>query len=430
MVHQTALLVIIYLSSLFAALLYFVYAAARLLPIAAGHVMRRDWSGFTRLAMAHGAGAAAVMVLFAFGKVTPPWPQQGTVWDWFAKLEAVAMLFSFRAEPFELTLAVVASAAGAALIWLCRARLAPPQAVPLLAVVAVFVVMPIALKGVYFADTRLPGTIAGLLLAAVQVFPAGARPAGGINPRLAAAAGAAVLLAAFLKPAAFWLQVRPVLDARLALPALFAEVPQGSIVAIHGVNAKANIGGLRAWHMPLIQLTRGEYFFPEVFPNYFIDFRQPPPIPTNENDEVAINTELLCSGMTHVVLIGDTSKWPAAWPADVLHREGNLTMVRVRRGGASDAANAANAAPTCAPAGPAGPPGGRISMPADSRPSRRTLSLRPSPLSSPASTRQRCFATRSRSSAAISATSSAGAGFPTRAMSFASMTAAATGPGN
>ena len=82
------------------------------------------------------------------------------------------MLFSFRAEPFELTLAVVASAAGAALIWLCRARIAPPQALPLLAVVAVFVLMPIALKGVYFADTRLPGTIAGLLLAAVQLRPA------------------------------------------------------------------------------------------------------------------------------------------------------------------------------------------------------------------------------------------------------------------
>ena len=233
---------------------------------------------------------------------------------------------------------------------------------PLLAVVAVFVLMPVALKGVYYADTRLPGTIAGLLLAAVQL-----RPAGPAHPRLAAAAGVAVLLAAFLKPVAFWLQVRPVLEARLALPALFAEVPQGSIVAIHGVNAKASIGGLRAWHMPLIQLTRGEYFFPEVFPNYFIDFRQPPPIPTNENDEVAINTELLCSGMTHVVLIGDTRQWPAALPADVLHREGNLTMVRVRRGGASDDPNAANAAPSCAPAGPAGPPGGRISMPVGDR---------------------------------------------------------------
>jgi hypothetical protein len=300
------------------------------------------------------------MALFAFGKAAPPWPQQGTVWDWFAKLEAVAMLFSFRAEPFELTLAVIASAVGAALVWLCRARLAPPQAVPLLAVVAVFVVMPIALKGVYFADTRLPGTIAGLLLAAVQMRSMSAE-----YPRLVRVAGAAVLLVALLKPAAFWLQVRPVLEARLALPALFAEVPQGSVVAIHGVNSKANIGGLSAWHMPLIQLTRGEYFFPEVFPNYFIDFRQPPPIPTNENDEVAINYELLCSGMTHVVLIGDTSKWPAAWPADVLHREGNLTMVRVRRGGVLDAADAANAAPTCAPAGPAGPPGGRISMPAD-----------------------------------------------------------------
>ena len=360
-IHQTALLAIIYLSSLFPALLYVVYAGVRLLPIAAGHALRRDWAAFARLAMAHGASFAALMALFAFGTVAPPWPQQGTVWDWLSKLEAVAMLFSFRAEPFELTLAVVASAAGAALIWLCRARIAPPQALPLLAVVAVFVLMPIALKGVYFADTRLPGTIAGLLLAAVQLRPP--RPN---DARLVAAAGAVVLMAAFLKPAAFWLQVRPVLEARLALPALFAEVPQGSIVAIHGVNAKANIGGLRAWHMPLIQLTRGEYFFPEVFPNYFVDFRQPPPIPTNENDEVAINSELLCSGMTHVVLIGDTRQWPAVLPADVLRREGNLTMVRARRGGASDDPNVADAAPSCA-SGPAGQPGGRISMPADHR---------------------------------------------------------------
>jgi hypothetical protein len=181
-----------------------------------------------------------------------------------------------------------------------------------------------------------------------------------------AAAGAALVLAALLKPMAVWMQMRPVLEARRALPALFADVPQGSIVAIHGVNSKANIGGLRAWHMPLIQLTRGEYFFPEVFPNYFIDFRQPPPIPTNENDEVAINSELLCSGMTHVVLIGDTRQWPAALPADVLRREGGLTMVRVRRGGASDDPNAANAAPSCA-SGPAAQPGGRISMPAADR---------------------------------------------------------------
>jgi hypothetical protein len=359
-VYQTALLAIIYLSSLFAALLYFVYAGIRLLPIAVTRAMRRDFAGLARLAVVHGAGFLVVLALFAFGTVAPPWRQQGTVWEWFSKLEAIAALFSFRAEPFELTLAVLVAVAGAALIWLCRARLAPPQALPLLAVVAVFVLMPVALRGVYFADTRLPGTIAGLLLAAVQVRPVG-------YPWLAAAAGAAVLMAGLLKPVAFWLQVRPVLEARLALPALFAEVPQGSIVAIHGVNAKASIGGLRAWHMPLIQLTRGEYFFPEVFPNYFIDFRQPPPIPTNENDEVAINTELLCSGMTHVVLIGDTRQWPATLPADVLHREGNLTMVRVRRGGASDDPNAANAAPSCAPAGPAGPSGGRISMPADDR---------------------------------------------------------------
>jgi hypothetical protein len=359
-VHQTALLAIVYLSSLFAALLYFVYAGIRLLPVAVTHAMRRDFVGLARLAAVHGAGFAVVLALFAFGTAAPPWPQQGTVWEWFSKLEAIATLFSFRAEPFELTLAVIVAAAGAVLIRLGRVRLAPPQALPLLAVVAVFVLMPVALKGVYYADTRLPGTIAGLLLAAVQVRPAS-------YPRLVAAAGAAVLMAGLLKPVAFWLQVRPVLEARLALPALFAEVPQGSIVAIHGVNAKASIGGLRAWHMPLIQLTRGEYFFPEVFPNYFIDFRQPPPIPTNENDEVAINTELLCSGMTHVVLIGDTRQWPATLPADVLHREGNLTMVRVRRGGASDDPNAANAAPSCAPAGPAGPSGGRISMPADDR---------------------------------------------------------------
>jgi hypothetical protein len=358
-VHQTALLAVIYLSSLFAALLYLVYAGVRLLPIVAGHALRRDWSGFARLATVHGAGPATVMALFVFGTAAPPWPQQGTVWEWFAKLEAVAMLFSFRAEPFELTLAVVASAAGAALI--CRARLAPSQAPALLAVVAVFVLMPIALKGVYFADMRLPGTIAGLLLAGVQV-----RPARLIYPRLAMAAGAVLVLAGLLKPAAMWLQVRPVLDARLALPALFAEVPQGSIVAIHGVNSKANIGGLRAWHLPLIQLARGEYFFPEVFPNYFVDFRLPTPIPTNENDEVAINTELLCSGMTHVVLIGDTRQWPAVLPADVLHREGNLTMVRVRRGGTSDDPNVADAAATCA-GGPASQPGGRISMPADHR---------------------------------------------------------------
>src|SRR5262245_56791975 len=55
-VHQTALLAFVYLSSLFAALLYCVYAAARLLPIAAGHAMRRDGAGFCKLAVAHGAG--------------------------------------------------------------------------------------------------------------------------------------------------------------------------------------------------------------------------------------------------------------------------------------------------------------------------------------------------------------------------------------
>src|SRR5262249_4622699 len=104
-VHQTALLVIVYLSSLFGALLYFVYAAARLLPIAAVHAPRRDWSGFAWLAMAHGTAPAAVLALFVFGTVAPPWRQQGTVWDWFSKLEAVATVFSFRAEPFELTLA-------------------------------------------------------------------------------------------------------------------------------------------------------------------------------------------------------------------------------------------------------------------------------------------------------------------------------------
>jgi hypothetical protein len=99
------------------AFLYIVYATVRLLPLAAGQGRPGAWGGFIRLAVAHGAGPAAIAVLSYWER---PRRLGKTVRVGSGrKFEAVATLLRVQEEPFELTLAIVGLITSVALAWTC-----------------------------------------------------------------------------------------------------------------------------------------------------------------------------------------------------------------------------------------------------------------------------------------------------------------------
>lgn len=324
-VTQTALLLVIYFSSLFPVVLYFGYACVRVAPRLLSALRSREWANAAIICIEHGVtlipiGAAAVL-----GTAGAPWGNKSE-WIWSSKVDAIEGLFWFQAELLEQLLGCVVAGLAACLAFPANARLRAGQAAALAALALLFLAVPFYLRGVAFADTRLPSTILGLMLGCLEIRPS--------SSWWTRAGGVTLAAACLMKPLAYTLQVWPLLQAAETLPILLQNVPEHSRMAIVAGAEGPIIGGQLAWHMPLIQLTRSDYAFAEIFPNYFIDLRAHRVGQQDgglEDTVIQLDRGLACSDLMYVIVVGKLPALPPDLPADVTAAAGQLTLLRIRR---------------------------------------------------------------------------------------------------
>ena len=324
---QAGLLTFTFLSSIFPVVLYFVYAGTRLLPSIIHHIRHFEIDKLSRILGMHGFGALIVLLLFLLGQTAPPW-QQDTNWLLDSKVEAILALFRYYNEPIELGVSALAGISAVGLIWVYPLKFSPGHRNALVALVATFVIMPFLLKGVAFADSRLPGTIAALALGLVQ---AGDARQGRTSTRFVNGVAAFALLAAVVKPWVVINQIRPALEIARAIPQLFDGIPLNSIFSI--IILEEDQGALERFHLhlPLLQLVHGDYFFPEVFRNYFIDFRKSSTLPPDRGNKIGLEESLLCSNITHVAIFALNPNSTEHRFIQILHQHGALSVGRIDR---------------------------------------------------------------------------------------------------
>jgi hypothetical protein len=319
---QTILLSAIYCSSLLPAFLYVVYVSVRLIPDAWRAARTRAWPVLLRLAVDHGTGIAVLGVLFLASRTTPPWGG-GSEWLWSRKQDGLASLLWFQAEPFEQLVGVAAVASTGILVAVLRPRLDRTHVPAVLALLAVFFIIPFYLNGVAFADTRLLAPIVGLVAGLARFGPVRTMPG-----RIAAAV---LTLACVAKPVAFVRQVEPVLAARAALADVLAGVQEGSFISLADGRDGPLIGNQVAGHLPLIHLAQGDFRFRGLFQNYFIRDR------FADADDVAAASGPIetgagragaCSTASYILVIGAL---PPAMPqanAERVAQKGPFTLLR------------------------------------------------------------------------------------------------------
>jgi hypothetical protein len=323
-IGQSILLAAIYCSSLLPAFLYVVYAGVRLLPEAWRAARTRAWPALWRLAIEHGTGVTLLGVLFMASRTTPPWGG-GSEWLWSRKEEAVASLAWFEAEPFEQFVGVAVLVCTGVLAAILKPRIAAAHAPAVLALVALFFMIPFYLNGVAFADSRILAPIVALAAGLARFDPVRSVPG-----RVAATI---LVVACVAKPAAFVHQVEPVLAAQAALADVLAGVPEGSEISLTDGRHGPLIGNQLAGHVPLIHLAKGDFRFRGLFQNYFIRDRFAGPVdpaPASDPMGTGVGLDGSCPTASYVLVIGllppampltDTERVAQSGPFTLFRRE-------------------------------------------------------------------------------------------------------------
>ena len=324
---QAALLALTFLSSIFPVILYFLYAATRLAPSVLTYAARREIPKCIHLVGTHSVGAVVVLLLLFFGQTAPPW-QQDTNWLLESKLEGILALFRYYDEPIEISVAVLSGMSALLLASAFRPKLSAGHAASLLVLVGAFIAMPFLLKGVAFADSRLPGTIMGLSLGLVQIAD---KHSSWLTARQIKALIGISIVAALAKPWAAENQMSPALSIARSIPQLFEGISDGSVFTIIVLERDADQSEHFHLHLPLLELMHRDVFFPEVFKNYFIDFRPIAELPADRSDKIGLAASLLCSNATHVAAFGANPQAAELQFIHILRSYGTLSVGEINR---------------------------------------------------------------------------------------------------
>jgi putative flippase GtrA len=324
-IGQAALIAGMYLSSIFSVMLYFIYAGIRLLVHALPLIRSWRWRSLASLLGEHVPGFLLVIVFLSLGDLAPPW-EQDTNWILESKIDAIVSLVRFYDEPFELVAGALASISGLGLAWIFGLRIRIEHSAPLVGLVVTFMCVPFLLKGVAFADSRLPATIAGLALGLIEI-----RRMTTPHKNFARICCLLAFTSSLLKPWIALAQIQPELKIAHAIPRLFYGVPKGSIISI--IVLDDNLSKIEDFHLhlPLLALIKKDVFFPEIFRNYFVNVRPDITLPVDRRDKVGLEPYLSCSNITHVAIFSYQTNPPTSVAIEILAREGVLSVGRVLR---------------------------------------------------------------------------------------------------
>jgi hypothetical protein len=335
MVMRTVLPTLCWACSTFPVILLYAYGSARLAyqahsPSPKPHdFIRRFWSVSARYL----PGLVVLLPLVLINFEPQGWGD-GIRWSLSRKLSAFVRLIQTGPRPVEEWLAtalmmtpIVAHVLG----W--RWRIAPALIAPLVAIWGAFCVLPYILRGVPEVDTRLLPVLVIWTCAVISVTARPARPWQAVT--------AALLLGlAVARSAVTWSYVDERRPWRDDMHVVLAELPDHARLISRGIEFDEAPLWWTATMLPVVELKTRAFWFPWLFPNYFVKFRPevlprpffaPPGMPSLTLGSLAsLSLEELCATATHVVNIGPVPGMVRSLPLVQVKQSGRVTLFAVR----------------------------------------------------------------------------------------------------